>query len=242
MTPTPHGQVPEALIYAGLPDLDDTLWLAIGQHRRAITIVETSAAAKAVDAAVHSLLRAYADATHALRASHGQAPANQKLTEQICISDTNQSAACAVGNVGTTSDAQTTRSTHDAPATQQAGEVVAQLAAERDELFQAAIDFIRTLTGMEPPPIEVAPPEVFAPFHAFVNTVQAIINKRNSSPREGMVMVPKEPTHHMLNAAASAYKDARQSLGAYNAPWAAYRAMLEVAAPPTTPAGSGKGE
>ena len=71
--PTPHGQVPEALIYAELPDLDDTLWLAIGQHRRAITIVETSAAAKAVDAAVHSLLRAYADATHALRASHGQA-------------------------------------------------------------------------------------------------------------------------------------------------------------------------
>lgn len=126
-TTTSHGQVPEALVYAELPDLDDTLWLAIGQHRRAITIVETSAAAKAVDAAVHSLLRAYADATHALRASHGQAPATQKLTEQICISDTNQSAACAVGNVGTTSDAQTTRSTHDAPATQQAGEVVAYL-------------------------------------------------------------------------------------------------------------------
>lgn len=119
---------------------------------------------------------------------------------------------------------------------------VAQLAAERDELFQAAIDFIRTLTGMEPPPIEVAPPEVFAPFHAFVNTVQAITNKRNSPPREGMVMVPKEPTHHMLNAAASAYEDARQSLGAYNAPWAAYRAMLEVAAQPTTSAGSGKGD
>lgn len=119
---------------------------------------------------------------------------------------------------------------------------VAQLAAERDELFQAAIDFIRTLTGMEPPPIEVAPPEVFAPFHAFVNTIQAITNKRNSPPREGMVMVPKEPTHHMLNAAASAYKDARQSLGAYNAPWAAYRAMLEVAAPLTSSADSRKGE
>jgi hypothetical protein len=121
-------------------------------------------------------------------------------------------------------------------------EPVAQLAAERDELFQAAIDFIRTLTGMEPPPIEVAPPEVFAPFHAFVNTIQAITNKRNSPPREGMVMVPKEPTHHMLNAAASAYEDARQSLGAYNAPWAAYRAMLEVAAPPTSSADSRKGE
>lgn len=66
-------------------------------------------------------------------------------------------------------------------------EPVAQLASERDELFQAAIDFIRTLTGMEPPPIEVAPPDVFAPFHAFVNTVQAITNKRNSPPPEGMV-------------------------------------------------------
>ena len=64
----------------------------------------------------------FADATHALRAQQ-PAPATQKLTEQICISDTNQSAACAVGSVGTTSDAQTTRSTHDAPATQQAGEV-----------------------------------------------------------------------------------------------------------------------
>ena len=80
MTDNTHGQVPEALIYAELPDLDDTLWLAIGQHRRAITIVETSAAAKAVDAAVHSLLRAYADATHALRAQQ-PAPATQQAGE-----------------------------------------------------------------------------------------------------------------------------------------------------------------
>lgn len=65
-------------------------------------------------------------------------------------------------------------------------EPVAQLASERDELFQAAIDFIRTLTGMEPPPIEVAPPNVFAPFHAFVNTVQAITNKRYRPPLGGV--------------------------------------------------------
>lgn len=71
-------------------------------------------------------------------------------------------------------------------------EPVAQLAAERDELFQAAIDFIRTLTGMEPPPIEVAPPEVFAPFREFVNTVQTITDKRHHSPPEGMVAVPKD--------------------------------------------------
>ena len=229
MTTTPHGQVPAIQRYS------------IGYHSDEWGVRSLSPTGIYDDAGPWVRYEDHAAQIAALRAQQ-PAPATQKLTEQICISDTNQSAACAVGNVGTTSDAQTTRSTHDAPATQQAGEVVAQLAAERDELFQAAIDFIRTLTGMEPPPIEVAPPEVFAPFHAFVNTVQAIINKRNSSPREGMVMVPKEPTHHMLNAAASAYKDARQSLGAYNAPWAAYRAMLEVAAPPTTPAGSGKGE
>ena len=35
----------QAMAYASLPDMDDTLWLAIGQHRRAITTVETSAAA-----------------------------------------------------------------------------------------------------------------------------------------------------------------------------------------------------
>ena len=44
----------------------------------------------------------------------------------------------------------------------------------RDELLQIALDFIGTLTGMSPPPIEVAPPEVFAPFYAFVDRVQAI--------------------------------------------------------------------
>ena len=53
---------------------------------------------------------------HGAWSTQQRAPATQKLKEQICISDTNQSAACAVGNVGTTSDAQTTRPTHDAPA------------------------------------------------------------------------------------------------------------------------------
>lgn len=83
---------------------------------------------------------------------------------------------------------------------------VAQLAAERDELFQAAIDFIRTLTGMEPPPIEVAPPEVFAPFREFVNTVQAITDKRHPSPPEGMAgwkpiaTAPKDRLVDILNA------------------------------------------
>ena len=51
---------------------------------------------------------------------------------------------------------------------------VAPPASQRDDLLQVAIDFIGTLTGMSPPPIEVAPPEVFAPFYAFVDRVQAI--------------------------------------------------------------------
>jgi len=58
------------------------------------------------------------------------------------------------------------------------GETIAPPAAppasQRDELLQVALDFIGTLTGMSPPPIEVAPPEVFSPFYAFVDRVQAI--------------------------------------------------------------------
>lgn len=50
----------------------------------------------------------------------------------------------------------------------------ARHASQRDELLQVALDFIGTLTGMSPPPIETAPPEVFGPFYAFVDRVQAI--------------------------------------------------------------------
>lgn len=70
-------------------------------------------------------------------------------------------------------------------------------AAERDALLQVAIDFIGTLTGMTPPPIEVAPPEVFAPFHAFVEKVQAITRQRAApaqAPAPGWASVPVEPT------------------------------------------------
>lgn len=51
---------------------------------------------------------------------------------------------------------------------------VTRHASQRDELLQVALDFIGTLTGMSPPPIETAPPEVFGPFYAFVDRVQAI--------------------------------------------------------------------
>lgn len=54
-------------------------------------------------------------------------------------------------------------------------------AVERDELLQVALNFIETLTGMQPPPIEIAPPEVFAPFRDFVDRIQAVTDRRNVS-------------------------------------------------------------
>jgi hypothetical protein len=49
-----------------------------------------------------------------------------------------------------------------------------QKSTQRDALLQVAIDFIASLTGMKPPPIETAPPETFAPFYDFVDKVQAL--------------------------------------------------------------------
>lgn len=48
-------------------------------------------------------------------------------------------------------------------------------AAKKDEVFAASIEFIGTLTGMTPPPIEVAPPEVFKPFRDFTEKVCSIL-------------------------------------------------------------------
>lgn len=53
-------------------------------------------------------------------------------------------------------------------------------AVERDELLQVALNFIEELTGMQPPPIEIAPPEVFAPFLDFVDRVQAVADRRSA--------------------------------------------------------------
>jgi hypothetical protein len=44
-------------------------------------------------------------------------------------------------------------------------------ATQKDAVFDASIEFIKTLTGMEPPPIEIAPPEVLQPFREFTEKV-----------------------------------------------------------------------
>ena len=51
-------------------------------------------------------------------------------------------------------------------------------ATQKDAVFDASIEFIRTLTGMEPPPIEIAPPEVLKPFREFTEKVCAIFSTR----------------------------------------------------------------
>ena len=58
------------------------------------------------------------------------------------------------------------------------------LAAQKDEVFSASIEFIKTLTGMEPPPIEVAPPEVFQPFKDFTEKVCAIFVDTHPQPKQ----------------------------------------------------------
>jgi hypothetical protein len=49
-----------------------------------------------------------------------------------------------------------------------------KLAVKTDAVFAASIEFIGALTGMKPPPIEIAPPEVLKPFNDFTEKVCAI--------------------------------------------------------------------
>jgi hypothetical protein len=49
-------------------------------------------------------------------------------------------------------------------------------AIQKDAVFDASIEFIKTLTGMEPPPIEIAPPEVLKPFREFTEKVCSIFH------------------------------------------------------------------
>lgn len=56
------------------------------------------------------------------------------------------------------------------------------VASQKDAVFDASIEFIETLTGMKPPPIEVAPPEVFEPFRVFTEKVCAIFSENKPFP------------------------------------------------------------
>jgi hypothetical protein len=63
-------------------------------------------------------------------------------------------------------------------------------AIQKDAVFDASIEFIKTLTGMEPPPIEIAPPEVLKPFREFTEKVCSIFH--NSPPQRTWVGLTDE--------------------------------------------------
>lgn len=53
-------------------------------------------------------------------------------------------------------------------------------AQQKDAVLQASIDFIASLTGMKPPDIEIAPPEIFAPFKTFADQICEIFLSRTA--------------------------------------------------------------
>ena len=64
-------------------------------------------------------------------------------------------------------------------------------AAKKDAVFSASIEFIGTLTGMNPPPIEVAPPEILKPFKDFTEKVCSIFAAPQPSQQEPVAWLTK---------------------------------------------------
>jgi hypothetical protein len=65
-------------------------------------------------------------------------------------------------------------------------------AAQKDEVFTASIEFIGTLTGMQPPPIEVAPLEILKPFRDFTEKVCSIFATSPPAQRTWVGLTPDE--------------------------------------------------
>lgn len=81
-------------------------------------------------------------------------------------------------------------------------------ATQKDAVFDASIEFIKTLTGMEPPPIEIAPPEVLKPFREFTEKVCSIFHDAppqrtwvglTDEHKEGLICMtdPNPEPHHL---------------------------------------------
>ena len=64
--------------------------------------------------------------------------------------------------------------------------------AQKDAVFAASIEFIETLTGMTPPPIEIAPPEVFKTFRDFTEKVCSIFATPPAAQRQWVGLTREE--------------------------------------------------
>ncbi len=72
-------------------------------------------------------------------------------------------------------------------------------ATQKDAVFEASIDFIGTLTGMKPPPIEVAPPEIFKPFRDYAERVCSIFSDAPQPPRQPLPDEQIKAIHATIN-------------------------------------------
>lgn len=71
-------------------------------------------------------------------------------------------------------------------------EQIIAAAQRKDAVLQASIDFIAALTGMKPPPIEIAPPETFQPFRDFTERVCQIFDN-TSHTADGLTTKTEAP-------------------------------------------------
>ena len=62
-------------------------------------------------------------------------------------------------------------------------------AAKKDAVFSASIEFIGILTGMKPPPIEIAPPEILKPFQDFTEKVCSIFAAPQPAQQEPVAWI-----------------------------------------------------
>lgn len=91
---------------------------------------------------------------------------------------------------------------------------VATDSAKKDAVFEASIQFIKTLTGMEPPPIEIAPPEVFAPFREFTEKVCKVFAAPpnvEQEPVAWMVTMENQDGTRKTFPLSGRYKDVRDT-------------------------------
>jgi hypothetical protein len=91
--------------------------------------------------------------------------------------------------------------------------------AQKDAVFAASIEFIETLTGMTPPPIEIAPPEVFKTFRDFTEKVCSIFATPPAAQQEPVAWMTKELMADYLDMVAEAIADNKSETLRHKAYW-----------------------
>lgn len=91
-------------------------------------------------------------------------------------------------------------------------EQIIAAAQRKDAVLQASIDFIAALTGMKPPPIEIAPSETFQPFRDFTEQVCQIFDN-TSHTADGLTTKTEAPASQAMDADLWYLQDTRSYVG-----------------------------